>query len=40
MWNTPVSSAGGVLNAMENDLLASSFFRYSSFAPLFSCTSV
>ena len=27
MWNTPVSSAGGVLNEMENALLASAFCR-------------
>ena len=27
MWNTPVSFAGGVLKAMENDLLLSSFCR-------------
>ena len=27
IWNTPVSSAGGVLNAMENALLLSSFAR-------------
>ena len=39
MWNTPVSSAGGVLNAMENALLLSPFRRYSSCAPLLSWSS-
>ena len=34
MWNTPVSSAGGVRKAMENALLRSSLRRYRSFAPL------
>ncbi len=39
MWNTPVSSAGGVLNEIENALFASAFCRYSSCAPLFAWSS-
>ena len=33
MWNTPVESEGGVLNAMEKDLLSSSQAIHSARAP-------
>ena len=35
MWNTPVSSTGGVLNEMENALFSSALCRNSRRAPLF-----
>ena len=34
MWKTPVSSAGGVLKAMANDLFTSSLASHSRRAPV------
>ena len=34
MWKTPVSSAGGVLNAMQNERLASSQASHMRRAPV------
>ena len=35
---TPVLSLGGVLKLIEKTLLSSSFFKYNSLAPVFSCS--
>ena len=36
MWNTPVSSAGGVLKVMEKDLFSSSLASHMRGVPLVS----
>ena len=37
MWKTPVSLVGGVLNAIEKDLLVSSLAIHMRRAPVASC---